>query len=81
MPEIARDTITASDESAKAPSSEPSGEHGEPAEQCPLAAEAVADRAGREQQAGEHDRVRVDDPLQVGGVGVERTAASTAGRR
>ena len=29
-----------------------------------LAAEAVAERAHRQQQAGEHEQVRVDDPLQ-----------------
>ena len=52
-----------------------------PHEQRLLAPEAVADRAGRQQQAGEHDRVRVDDPLQVGGAGVRASAASTAGRR
>ena len=30
-----------------------------------LATEAVAERAGREQQAGEHERVRGDHPLQL----------------
>ena len=31
-----------------------------------LAAEAVADGARGQQQRGEHERVRVDDPLQLG---------------
>ena len=45
---------------------------GEPAEedqadgQRALTSELVAERAGGEQQAGEHDDVRVDDPLQIG---------------
>ena len=33
--------------------------------------ESVAEAAGGEQQAGEHDRVRGDDPLQLGGAGTE----------
>jgi len=37
-----------------------------------LAAEPVADRASRQQQASEDDRIGVDDPLQVGGGGAER---------
>ena len=39
-----------------------------------LAAEAVAERAGREQQAGEHERVDGDDPLELrlGGVQLAR---------
>ena len=36
-----------------------------------LAPEAVAERAGGEQQAGEHDRVGVDDPLQLRALGAE----------
>ena len=42
-------------------------EDGEPAGQRPVAAEAVAEAARGEQQAGEHDDVRVDDPLQLAG--------------
>ena len=34
-------------------------------------AEAVAEAAGRQQQAGHDEGVRVDDPLQLRGVGVE----------
>ena len=71
MPEIARDAITASDESAKAPSSEPAANMASRHDQCLFATEAVADRARRQQQTGEDDRVRVDDPLQIGRRGAE----------
>ena len=40
-------------------------EQHEPELQRALAAEAVAERAGREQQPGEHERVDRDDPLQL----------------
>jgi hypothetical protein len=54
--------------------SEPGGgaEYGEPTEQQPAAAEPVAEGAGEEQQAGEHDRVGVDDPgdLRLRGTGL-----------
>ncbi len=43
--------------------SEPEDDHAEL--ERAAAAEAVAERAGREQQAREHERVRVDDPLQL----------------
>ena len=36
-----------------------------------VAAEAVAEAAGGEEEPGEHDRVRVDDPLQLARRGVE----------
>ncbi len=36
-----------------------------------LATEAVTEGTGREQQPGEHDRVGVDDPLELGGRGAE----------
>ena len=42
------------------------GEDDEAELQRPLAPEAVTQRPGREQQAGEHQRIGVDDPLQVG---------------
>jgi hypothetical protein len=35
-------------------------------EQHALAAEAIAQRADRQQQAGEHDRVGIDDPGDLG---------------
>jgi hypothetical protein len=34
-------------------------------------AEAVAERPRREQQSREHDRVRIDDPLQLRSLGAE----------
>ena len=40
-------------------------EQHQPELQRALAPEAVAERAGREQQAGEHERVARDDPLQL----------------
>ena len=51
-----------------------------------LAAEAVAERGGGEQQAGEDQAVGVDDPLDLGVAGAEaaelgRAAAASAARR
>ena len=46
-------------------------EHREPGEQRAAAAEAVAERPGEEQQSGEHERVRVDHPLELAHVRVE----------
>ena len=55
-------------------SAAPTRKHDEAELQRALAAEAVAERAGREQQAGEHERVDGDDPLQLrlGGVQLAR---------
>ena len=47
------------------------GEHAETEEQRPFATEAVAESARREQQAGEHKGVGVDDPLQHRGAGIQ----------
>ena len=47
------------------------GEHDEAADERPLAAEAVAEGAGGEQQPGEQDGVGVDDPLELRRRGVE----------
>ena len=41
-------------------------EDDQPGDQDALAAVPVAERAGGQQQPGEHDRVRVDDPGQLG---------------
>ena len=46
-------------------------EHRQPGEQRAPAPVAVAERAGQQQQPGEHERVRVDDPLQLADVRVE----------
>ena len=43
----------------------------EPGDECAATAEAVAERAHGEQQAGEHERVGVDDPLKLAAAGVE----------
>ena len=45
-----------------------------------LAAEAVAERAGGEQQPGEHERVGGDDPLQLrlGGAAARATSVGMA---
>ena len=51
------------------PENPPNSEQAE--RQRALAAELVAQRAGGEQQAREHDDVRVDDPLQIGAAGAE----------
>ena len=48
-----------------------------PALQRALAAEAVAERAHRQQQAGEHEQVGVDDPLQRRAGGVEMLLQAT----
>ena len=47
------------------------GEDGQPGLEGALAAEAVADGAGRQEQPGEHEGVGVDDPLEPGLGGVE----------
>ncbi len=47
-------------------------EDGDAEDEGAAAAEPVAERAGREQERGQRDRVPVDDPLGVGGRGAER---------
>ena len=47
------------------------GEDDDADAQRPLAAEAVAEAAGGQQQAGEHERVAVDDPLELAVRGAE----------
>ena len=46
-------------------------EDGEPEQQGAPPSEAVAERAREEQQTGEHERVRVDHPLELADVGFE----------
>ena len=65
-PITTRATITPTAMSTSEPSIEPSSEGDETHLQHGLATEAVADRAGAQQQTGEDDRVRVDDPGEVG---------------
>ena len=52
-----------------------------PTARKPVAAEAVAEAAGGEQQAGEDERVGVDDPLQLAGGGAEAALARRVGQR
>jgi hypothetical protein len=49
----------------------PAAEQQQPRLQGQLAAEAIAQRARGEQQAGEHEQIAVHHPLQRGGGGVE----------
>ena len=85
-PMTAREAISRPDVSANTPSSEPSPKITRPACKRALAAEAVAERGGGEQQAGEHEPVGVDDPLDVGvrrpdaAVGWPASAASAGPR-
>ena len=64
-PISARLAINIPAEPATADSAEPSAEDREAEVQRPAAAEAVTERAGREQQAGEDEHVGVDDPLEL----------------
>ena len=49
----------------------PRGEDRKTGEQRAFSADAVGDGPGREHQRGEHEVVRVDDPLELAGRGVE----------
>ena len=66
MPIRARVAISISGEVASADRPEPRPKMARPMVSAALAAEAVAERAGGEQQAGEDEHVGVDDPLQLG---------------
>ena len=46
-----------------------------------LATEAITERARRQQHAGEHEGVGVDEPLQLRAAGAEARSGSSAGRR
>ena len=81
MPMIARVAISCSGDVANAESSEPSAEHDHAELQRALAAEAVTEAAGGEQQAREHERVRVDHPLELAERRVEIASAGAATRR
>ena len=54
------------------PEQGPGDEHGYPAEHHPLAAKTIAQGARRQHQAGEHQSVPVDHPLQIRHTGVQR---------
>ena len=71
IPMRPRATISISGEVERDASAENVPNMTSPAVERLLAPEAIAERAGGEQQAGEHDRVRVDDPLQLRPLGTE----------
>ena len=71
MPIEARVKISSVAPLARPDRIEPDAEDDQADHQRALAAEAVADAAHGEQQAGEDERVAVDDPLQLAGGGVE----------
>ena len=62
----ARVAISIAGEVASAERPEPRPKTARPKRERPLAAEAVAESTRGEQQAGEDEHVRVDDPLQLG---------------
>ena len=70
-PMRARVAISISGEVASAERPEPRPKMARPIVSAALAAESVAERAGGEQQAGEDEHVRVDDPLQLRAGGAE----------
>ena len=57
------------------------GEEHDPGHEHQTASVPVGERAGREDQRGEAERVGVDDPLQPGQAGVELAAVCQAARR
>ena len=65
MPMTARAPMSASDATGERRRGRRPAEHDEADGQRALAAEPVTEAAGGEEQAGEHERVRVDHPLQV----------------
>ena len=69
MPITARAAISDPTSVAKRGARRRQAEDHEPDGERALAAVAVAERAGGEQQAREHERVGVDDPLQVADAG------------
>ena len=81
-PISARPTIKRSADESAAPGEGRGGaEHDQPDDQRPLAAVLVAEPAGGEEQAGEHEQVGVDDPLQLAGRWRRARATARAGRR
>ena len=65
MPMLARAAISIPDEPENAAQTEHDGEDREPGAERPLAPDSVREAAGDEHQPAEHERVRVDDPLQL----------------
>ena len=75
MPISARVPMRTVADGANADSAEPMPKIDQADGERAVATEAVTEAAGREQQAGEHDGVRVDDPLQLAGRGAESARA------
>ena len=71
MPIAARQAMSSPAEPATRGQHRGEAEHGQADLQHALATEAVAEAAGGHQQAGEHQHVGVDDPLQLAGGGAE----------
>ena len=81
MPMKARVAMSWPDDVANADGHRADAEDHEADLEGAAAAEAVAEAAGGEQQAGEDEGVGVDDPLEVADGGVEVRGRSWAGRR
>ena len=80
-PMTARATMSPSTPPAYAAHRRGDAEHREPGEQRAPASEAIAERAGQQQQPGEHERVRVDHPLQLAHVRARGRAPASGARR
>ena len=68
-PMKAREAMSSAIVPENAPARLPVGEDGQPDEQDPLAAQAVAQASCRQDEGGEHQAVGVHDPLELGGGG------------
>ena len=80
MPMSARVKISVVGRSARTPTERADAEDGQADGEEAVATEPVAEAAGGEQQAGEHERVGVDDPLQLAGGRAEAALGSSGGR-
>ena len=80
-PMTARQAISSIGLPLKAASTEPTAKTRQPDEQHLAAADAVADHAPGEEQAGEHEDVGVDRPLELALGGAELALQRWAARR
>ena len=79
-PRLARAAISSSVVGAKAAATETAAKPIAPIMQQPAPADAVAEAAHRDEQAGEHERVGVDDPEHARCRSARVPARSTAAR-
>ena len=79
-PWIARATISDGDVRRQRGDRRAAGEDREADDEQALAPEPVAERGAGQEQDGEGQRVGVDDPLELGQVGLEARADDRAGR-